>query len=66
MDVGGAQELVHLLLDFRTWPLPGGARRTVIVTTHQFELVAGAADQVITMRNGSIVTADVPVGATAA
>ena len=66
MDVTGAKELVQLLLDFRTWPLPGSARRTVIVTTHQFELVAGAADQVITMRNGSIITADVPVGATAA
>ena len=66
MDVGGAKELVQLLLDFRTWPLPGGAQRTVIVTTHQFELVAQAADQVVTMRNGSIVTADVPAGATAA
>jgi heme ABC exporter ATP-binding subunit CcmA len=66
MDVGGAKELVQLLLDFRTWPLTGGTKRTVIVTTHQFELVAEAADQVITMRNGSIVTADVPAGATAA
>jgi ABC-type multidrug transport system ATPase subunit len=66
MDVGGAKELVQLLLDFRTWPLPGGAHRTVIVTTHQFELVAQAADQVVTMRNGSIVSTDMPAGATAA
>ena len=66
MDVGGAKELVHLLLDFRTWPLPGGAQRTVIVTTHQFELVAAVADQVITMRNGSVVPAETAVGATAA
>ncbi len=43
MDVAGAKELVALLLDFRTWPLPSGAKRTVIVTTHQFELVADVA-----------------------
>jgi ABC-type multidrug transport system ATPase subunit len=55
MDVGGARELVHLLLDFRTWPLPSGAKRTVIVTTHQFELVHDVADSVIEMRAGSIV-----------
>jgi heme ABC exporter ATP-binding subunit CcmA len=66
MDVAGAKELVHLLLDFRTWPLTGGAKRTVIVTTHQFELVSDAADHVITMRNGSLVTSDAPAGVTAA
>ena len=56
MDVGGARELVALLLDFRTWPLPGGAAaRTVIMTTHQFDLVQDAADTVVTMRSGSIV-----------
>jgi ABC-type multidrug transport system ATPase subunit len=66
MDVGGAKELVQLLLDFRTWPLSGGAQRTVIVTTHQFELVAEAADQVVTMRNGSIVKTEATAGANAA
>lgn len=54
MDVAGAKELVSLLLDFRTWPLPNGAKRTVIVTTHQFDLVEHAADTVVHMRNGSI------------
>lgn len=55
MDVAGAKDLVSLLLDFRTWPLPTGAKRTVIVTTHQFDLVEHAADTVVHMRNGSIV-----------
>ena len=55
MDVGGARELVSLLLDFRTWPLADSkASRTVIMTTHQFDLVQDAADTVVTMRNGTI------------
>lgn len=59
MDAAGARELVQLLLDFRTWPLsgaPGG--RTVIVTTHQYELVSDVADTVVQMRTGSIVPAE--------
>ena len=55
MDAKGARELVDLLLDFRTWPLPGGAKRTVIVTTHQFELVSDVADSVVRIAAGSIV-----------
>ena len=59
MDAGGARELVQLLLDFRTWPLPGNeAKRTIIVTTHQFELVQDVADTVVHMRAGSIITAE--------
>ncbi len=55
MDVGGARELVALLLDFRSWPMAGGkAARTVIMTTHQFDLVQDVADSVVTMRNGAI------------
>ena len=55
MDVGGARELVTLLLDIRTWPLAGRAGgRTVIMTTHQFDLVQDVADSVVTMRNGAI------------
>ncbi len=57
MDVGGARELVALLLDFRTWPVAGSTTaRTVIMTTHQFELVQDVADSVVTMRNGAIAT----------
>lgn len=56
MDAGGARELVQLLLDFRTWPLSGAPNgRTVIVTTHQYELVADVADTVIHMRAGVVV-----------
>lgn len=58
MDAAGARELVALLLDFRTWPLSGAeAGRTVIVTTHQYELVSDVADSVVEMRAGSIVQA---------
>ncbi len=56
MDAVGARELVALLLDFRTWPVAGSAaRRTVIVTTHQFDLVQDVADTVVQMRAGSVV-----------
>lgn len=63
MDVAGAKDLVSLLLDFRTWPLPNGASRTVIVTTHQFDLVQHAADSVVHMRSGSIVAPPVEAAA---
>ncbi len=55
MDAAGARELVQLLLDFRTWPLAGAGGRTVIITTHQYELVSDVADSVVEMRAGSIV-----------
>lgn len=56
MDSAGARELVQLLLDFRTWPISGAAgSRTVIVTTHQYELVADVADSVVEMRAGTVV-----------
>ena len=59
MDAAGARELVQLLLDFRTWPLSGAAGgRTVIVTTHQYELVSDVADSVVEMRSGSVVTSE--------
>ncbi len=58
MDAGGARELVTLLLDFRTWPLANGSgRRTVIVTTHQLDLVEEAADTLVHIRNGQILDA---------
>ena len=59
MDAAGARELVQLLLDFCTWPLPGAAGgRTVIVTTHQHELVSDVADSIVRMHAGSIVPAE--------
>jgi ABC-type multidrug transport system ATPase subunit len=62
MDSKGARELVDLLLDFRTWPLPGGAKRTVIVTTHQFELVSDVADSVVELKAGSVVEREAVAG----
>ncbi len=38
LDVGSAGQMVELLADFRTWPVPGGSKesaRTVVFTTHQ-------------------------------
>ena len=46
---------MQLLLDFRTWPLAGAGGRTVIITTHQYELVSDVADSVVEMRAGSVV-----------
>ncbi len=58
MDSPGARELVDLLLDFRGWPVAGSpAKRTVILTTHQFDLVKDAAETVIHMRSGALVQA---------
>lgn len=58
MDVNGARELVALLQDFLTWPLTGNAQgaRTVIVTTHQHELVRGVANSTLYLRRGSVVS----------
>ncbi len=57
MDVTGARELVALLQDFLTWPLTGNARgaRTVILTTHQHDLVRDVAHSTVHLRRGSIV-----------
>lgn len=57
MDVNGARELVALLQDFLTWPLTGNAQgaRTIILTTHQHDLVRGVANSTVYLRRGSIV-----------
>ena len=55
LDVDGARELVELLLDFCTWPLDGVARRTVILTTHQADLVLPVASSVVRLRGGAVV-----------
>jgi ABC-type multidrug transport system ATPase subunit len=46
--------MVELLADFRTWPVPGGGSRTILITTHQATLAQPLADNVLTMRNGQI------------
>ncbi|MGD0442534.1 MAG: ABC transporter ATP-binding protein [Edaphobacter sp.] len=55
LDVASAQHMVELLADFRTWPVPGGGNRTILITTHQAALATPLADSTLTMRNGQIV-----------
>ncbi len=55
LDVESASHLVDLLADFRTWPVPGGGTRTLILTTHQASLAQPLADRTLTMRQGQIV-----------
>jgi ABC-type multidrug transport system ATPase subunit len=46
--------MVELLADFRTWPVPGGGARTILLTTHQAALAKPLANNILTMRNGQI------------
>jgi ABC-type multidrug transport system ATPase subunit len=46
--------MVELLADFRTWTVPGGGTRTILLTTHQAALAKPLADNILTMRNGQI------------
>jgi heme ABC exporter ATP-binding subunit CcmA len=54
LDVESATHLVDLLTDFRTWPVPGGGHRTILITTHQAALAKPLADRTLTLRNGQI------------
>lgn len=56
LDVAGAQHMVELLADFRTWPLSGSAGgRTIVLTTHQAHLAAPIADRTLTIERGALV-----------
>lgn len=55
MDVASSRQMVDLLVDFRTWPVPGGGARTIILTTHQASLAEPIADRTITMRQGQVI-----------
>lgn len=53
LDVAGVRQMIDLLVDFRTWPSqtsPGG--RTILLTTHQAELVRPVADVILTLADG--------------
>lgn len=54
LDAASACHMVELLADFRTWPVPGGGVRTLILTTHQASLAEPLADATLTMRQGQI------------
>jgi len=55
LDVASAEHMVELLADFRTWPVTGGGKRTILLTTHQAHLGKPIADETLTMRDGRIV-----------
>jgi ABC-type multidrug transport system ATPase subunit len=62
LDAESAQQMVELLLDFRTWPVTTSASdgapraRTIVLTTHQAALAAPLAGTTLTMRAGAIVS----------
>jgi ABC-type multidrug transport system ATPase subunit len=55
LDAPSAHHMIELLADFRTWPVPGGGSRTILITTHQAALAQPLADNTLTIRNGQIV-----------
>jgi ABC-type multidrug transport system ATPase subunit len=62
LDAASAQNMVELLTDFRTWPVPPRddmtgipGTRTLIITTHQAHLAQPLADNTLYMRNGQII-----------
>ena len=56
LDAASANHMIELLADFRTWPVPGGGNRTILITTHQAALASPLADTTLTMRDGQIVS----------
>ena len=65
LDVAGVQQMVELLLDFRTWPSKTSpAGRTILLTTHQADRVRPIADTILTLANGML-TQDVPTSLSA-
>ena len=64
MDVNGARELVTLLQDFLTWPVTGTGQvgRTIILTTHQHDLVRDVANSTVHLRRGGVVDGDAVSG----
>jgi ABC-type multidrug transport system ATPase subunit len=54
LDAGSSQHMVELLADFRTWPVAGGGRRTILITTHLARLAEPIADRTLTLRNGQV------------
>ena len=56
LDVSGAQHMVKLLADFRTWPNNNSTSgRTIVLTTHQAHLASPIADRTLTIERGALV-----------
>jgi ABC-type multidrug transport system ATPase subunit len=53
LDVESAKQMVELLADFRTWPVPNGGR-TIVLTTHLAALAEPIADTTLTMHQGTV------------
>ena len=65
LDVAGVRSMIDLLLDFRTWPSKtSSAGRTILLTTHQADLVRPIADTILTLAGGTL-TAEVPASLSA-
>jgi ABC-type multidrug transport system ATPase subunit len=48
MDVESVQQMVQLLAQFRA------SNRTILITTHQRDLAAPIADQILTLKAGRV------------
>ncbi len=65
LDVAGVRQMIDLLLDFRTWPSKTSpAGRTILLATHQADLVRPIADAIFTLADGSLCV-ESPVSRTA-
>ena len=65
LDVAGVRKMVDLLLDFRTWPSKSSpVGRTILLTTHQADLVRPVADTILTLAGG-ILAVETPASLTA-
>ena len=54
LDAASASHMVELLADFRTWSVPGGGTRTILLTAHLANLAEPIADRTLSLRNGQI------------
>jgi ABC-type multidrug transport system ATPase subunit len=56
LDVASAAHMVELLLNYVKTPSGSGQNRTLLLTTHQFELARPLAQTTLTLRAGEVVT----------
>jgi heme ABC exporter ATP-binding subunit CcmA len=58
LDAASSAQMIALLQQFKTWPLPQGAKRTIILTTHQPELAKNLADVYVRMQAARILNTE--------
>lgn len=55
LDLASARQIVTLLADFLTWPLPNSqSKRTIVLTTHQAHLAESIAHHTLTLERGQL------------